>query len=1144
MREESVRPWEDWLRPFDQDAEEEKHWNQDAEEEKQRNQDAEEEKQWEKEGDEEEEYGAARPNIRDISKEPTDKEIEEHYMHHSEFRQWCPHCVKGKAVSYGSRRKKDSDDGLPMISIDYMFMGDQQGREEEKGMPTLVMKDRRTKVLWARVVPAKGVNAHAVKQLAKQITLLGHKRILFKSDGEAAIKALKGAVKNELNVDVAPEESPVGDHAANGDVESAVRQVQGQIRTMKDALESRYGERIARDSHILPWLVMHAAATITRYRKDADGITAYRRWKGKEFKRAVAEFGENVWYLKSDSAGKNKYANRWQEGIWLGITDDTGESIVGTDEGVVKAKDFRRKPIIRERWNKERLAGMKGVPWKTSVHEEGDELRIQISMPSDDGPLSELVKSREVSDPRVKRFRINPRDIQKYGYTKGCLGCKCLSRGQPAQSHNEACRARITEELKKEGDARLEREKTRKEAEEEENARKKRKAEEEADYEKTGSDNKRSADDRSDNKRSADDRSDNKRSADDGNAGGDNKRSKDVKGKREGEDAGGDQKRTRAQKGGLSSSSSGLKRPAEDLLQEGQLSRRIRDKEKEVEQSGMDVAAVCEELRDDAIREHYDMEARGAYTVTAYETEYFDNLSGEKLDAELVKKARAEEMKEFEKYGVYKKVSMSECYAETNKEPIGVRWVDVNKGDAKKPEYRSRLVAQEIKKDKRPDLFAAMPPLEAKRLLYSMMMSGDEKEGITMDFIDVRRAYLHAKAIRDVYIKLPDEDHEEGMCGKLIKALYGTRDAAQCWEREYVKFMTRIGFVCGKSSPCIFWHAEKGIRAVVHGDDFTIMGQRDELDWFRAEMRKSFTIKVKARLGPDERGELATRILNRIVEYGDNVLYYEADQRHAEDVINGMGLHGESKTVVTPGISGPTQAGKITMNDSQFRMLAARCNYLAQDRPDIQYAAKEICRKMSAPDEAAWGQLKRLARYLAGESRVVYAYHRQPITNEIVVWSDTDFAGCKETRKSTNGGAIMLGGHCVKTWSSTQAKIALSSGEAEYSGIVKAISEGMGIQSMMKDLGYDLKLVVNTDSTAAIGIGTRHGLGKVKHMDIKELWIQEKVMDGDVKLNKVPGNDNLADLMTKHLDRGKIDEYLEKLSIQRQKGRHALAPVL
>ena len=69
---------------------------------------------------------------------------------------------------------------------------------------------------------------------------------------------------------------------------------------------------------------------------------------------------------------------------------------------------------------------------------------------------------------------------------------------------------------------------------------------------------------------------------------------------------------------------------------------------------------------------------------------------------------------------------MGECYERTGKKPIGVRWVDVNKGDEKNPEYRSRLVAREVNKEKRNDLFAGMPPLEAKRVLLSLAMSGKE----------------------------------------------------------------------------------------------------------------------------------------------------------------------------------------------------------------------------------------------------------------------------------------------------------------------------------------------------------------------------------------------------------------------------------
>merc|ERR1712163_70814 len=104
-------------------------------------------------------------------------------------------------------------------------------------------------------------------------------------------------------------------------------------------------------------------------------------------------------------------------------------------------------------------------------------------------------------------------------------------------------------------------------------------------------------------------------------------------------------------------------------------------------------------------------------------------------------------------------------YDKTGKAPIGTRWVDVNKGDSVHPEYRSRLVAQEINTGKREDLFAATPPLEAKKILMSMAVTenigykrGRREQGMKLDFIDVRRAYFHAKARREVYVTLPPED--------------------------------------------------------------------------------------------------------------------------------------------------------------------------------------------------------------------------------------------------------------------------------------------------------------------------------------------------------------------------------------------------
>ena len=143
-------------------------------------------------------------------------------------------------------------------------------------------------------------------------------------------------------------------------------------------------------------------------------------------------------------------------------------------------------------------------------------------------------------------------------------------------------------------------------------------------------------------------------------------------------------------------------------------------------------------------------------------------------------------MKEFRKRNAYEQVNMEERWASTRKDPIGTRWVDVNKGDDVNPEYRSRLVAREIKRDKRKEPFAATPPLEANKIFMSTAVAegigyhgNDRKGGNTFEFIGVRRAYLHAKARRLVYAKLPEEEYEEGMCGQLTKAICSTRDAAQ-----------------------------------------------------------------------------------------------------------------------------------------------------------------------------------------------------------------------------------------------------------------------------------------------------------------------------------------------------------------------------
>ena len=121
---------------------------------------------------------------------------------------------------------------------------------------------------------------------------------------------------------------------------------------------------------------------------------------------------------------------------------------------------------------------------------------------------------------------------------------------------------------------------------------------------------------------------------------------------------------------------------------------------------------------------------------------------------------------------------------------------------------------------------------------------------------------------------------------------------------------------------------------------------------------------------------------------------------------------------------------------------------------------------------------------------------------------------------------MLIGSHIIKTWSSTQASLALSSGEAEYYGVVRATGIGLGHQALMRDAGILLPLRVWTDSSAAMGTAGRQGLGKLRHLECHSLWLQQRLRRKEFELRKVLGTDNPADLFTKHLESAKRLEHL------------------
>jgi hypothetical protein len=136
----------------------------------------------------------------------------------------------------------------------------------------------------------------------------------------------------------------------------------------------------------------------------------------------------------------------------------------------------------------------------------------------------------------------------------------------------------------------------------------------------------------------------------------------------------------------------------------------------------------------------------------------------------------------------------------------------------------------------------------------------------------------------------------------------------------------------------------------------------------------------------------------------------------------------------------------------------------------------------------------------------------------------------------------MYGGHAVKFWSTTQAITAMSSGEAEFYGIVRGSSQGIGFRNLLMDLGVHAQVVICTDASAAKGMASRKGSGKVRHVEVNQLWVQEKVASGDIQLRKVCGFDNHADIFTKSLNQENMLRHMENMGFHVVHGRHNLSP--
>jgi len=212
------------------------------------------------------------------------------------------------------------------------------------------------------------------------------------------------------------------------------------------------------DHMMIPWLVRHSAATVDRFQIGSDGKTSYERRKGKKFNKELVEPGECVWYLMAKSKGQTDMESRWRTGVWLGIRSESNEVIIGTSEGVVKARSIRRNESEEESWCKDKFDKIKGTPWQPVPGVGSEQIKVAVALPDADPPVKGQVEVQDPEEVMMRQFKMTKKDFERFGYTPHCRGCSAVKNGTGYAAHKKECRDRIRVELEKVNDPRLVRE--------------------------------------------------------------------------------------------------------------------------------------------------------------------------------------------------------------------------------------------------------------------------------------------------------------------------------------------------------------------------------------------------------------------------------------------------------------------------------------------------------------------------------------------------------------------------------------------------------------------------------------------------------------------------------------------------------------
>ena len=482
---------------------------------------------------------------------------------------------------------------------------------------------------------------------------------------------------------------------------------------------------------------------------------------------------------------------------------------------------------------------------------------------------------------------------------------------------------------------------------------------------------------------------------------------------------------------------------------------------------------------------------------------------------------------------------------------------------------RARLVAREFKsQEHRTDTFS---PATSASLVRLIPILGLQQEH-SLYSIDVKDAFLQVPQRNRTACEFPKEyvelfGDEDPQCRNdgflLLRVLPGQRDAALLWSDHFANTLQEQQFSRCVACPTLFRDTRNSIL-VVHVDDIQAAGKSKHLEPVLNKIGETYELKVEGPFRTDQERMVGEshqniRFLKRKFTFHNHELHITCDPKYLTKLKEELKLKTKASKP-TPCTQESQQVDNTNNLDQEqsasFRKCVGILLYVGQDRPDLQFAVRGLASKMSGPTHHSWKQLVHLLQYMSKTEGYHLVYRKTPrgISNLhqsirngsfdfstvaekqehlLEVFSDSDWAGNKSSRKSTSSGTTFLDGQVIYTFSRNQKSVALSSGEAEYYAGASAASDSILLKEAIQFLtGKRCQVNLYLDSSAARGIITRQGVGRVKHLQIRTLFLQELHKQGTLSVHPVGTKENTADIGTKPLSGKRIKLLLHWLGFQ------------